>query len=134
MLNDYSYKGFSTQIRTSKGLYLSTIDIEKFMEILKHVGFSKIKVYKREVDCYLLIGEIDGEQVLISVRRGSSSNKLVAKVALAYKLPHTYWSCIYMEYAPQGLYVFRDSSDELAKDVVMKCKKLIEISKRESIH
>ena len=106
------------------------INIEYLVNKLKEIGFSRAKLVKSEINCYILITEVLDEQFLISVRRGTISNKLIAKIVPAYMLPYKYWSCIYLEYIPQGLYAFAENEDTLTDQILRKCKRIIKILKR----
>jgi len=102
-----------------------SVNTEYLVNKLKEIGFSRAKLVRSEANCNLLITEILDEQFLISVRKGAISNKLIAKIVPAYTLPYRYWSCIYLEYTPQGLYAFADNENELANQLLKKCKRLI---------
>jgi len=106
-----------------------SIDTEFLVNKLKEIGFSRAKLVKSETNCSVIITEILNEQFLVSIRKGVISNKLIAKIVPAYTLPYRYWSCIYLEYIPQGLYAFADDENELANQILKKCKRIISILK-----
>ncbi len=90
-------------------------DIER---IIKGTPLEKFKVLEEDRGCVLLMGVYRDRTFIVAFMEGDRSR--YAKIVLAECTPSSYWHCDYIEYVPQGLYVFRDNLERLINVVLVK--------------
>ncbi|MCC6045567.1 MAG: hypothetical protein LM572_02185 [Ignisphaera sp.] len=101
------------------------IDVETLKNLLLQKGFEKVFTVEKTHDCVLLLGRLNGVEILVGIYTGLHS--LYAKIAKASEILEPYWRCEYMEYFPQGLYTFSQMKnlDELAHNIIVKAEAIL---------